>query len=803
MPLPAPSTASRHARRWLPIPILAIAAASLLADGPVRQAATARPAAVSAPSPATDPALRLQGFERHQGLAQASPFKDVKWQFIGPRNYSGRCTDVAVVAPRGRSYTMYIATASGGLWKSDNEATTLQPIFDQAPATTIGDVAIAPSNPDIVWIGTGESNIFRSSQAGIGLYKSVDAGRSWKHVGLPDTYTIARILIHPTNPDLVYVAASGHEWTTNKDRGVYKTTDGGATWAKVLYVDEKTGAIDLVMDPTAPDTLLAATWERTRLKWNDPRTFAESRGSGIYKTTDGGRTWKAVNTGLPAPNRRGRIGVDFCLTAPSVVYALVDNYEVAREPTEAEKSDPYGLPSSGFIKGATVYRSDDKGETWTQVSGLTPEQKQVMERHSGTYGWVFGQVRVDPNDANTVYTLGVRLHVSRDGGKTFERLPTPGSDHHGLWIDPLNSNYLVLGYDQGFALSYDRGRTWKPADLTLPVTQFFNVSYDMASPFRVYGSAQDHGSFRGVVDLSSGRDRIPAAAFERAPGGEGSTHAIDPDHPDVVYSSGFYGTLARTDLGKPRGRQQKDLLQARYPEEGPLRGEWLAPTILSPHSAETLYHGMQLVLRSRDRGDTWEAIRGDLTDGTSSEKGDIPYHTITALSESPLRFGLVYAGTDDGRAHVTKDGGKTWTEITSGLAPRRWVSRVAASAHDLGTVFLAQNGKRDDDFRVYLWKSTDYGKTWTSLAAGLPVGPVNVVREDPARANLLYVGTDMGVYASQDSGKSWQVLGSGLPTTYVHDLAIHPRDNVIVIATHGRGMWALDATPINKKGIRQ
>ena len=577
-----------------------VAAIALLALPAWLEAQAAKPAAKGAAAApqrvtSTDPALRLKAFDQHQAMKQASPFKDLKWQFLGPKNVSGRSLDIAVAAPRGKNYTMYVAAATGGLWKTENEATTWQPVFEQGPSTTIGDVTIAPSNPDIVWIGTGEANIFRSSQAGAGVYKSVDAGKTWQHMGLTGTYTIPRIVIHPANPDVVFVAASGHEWTNNAERGVYKTTDGGRTWDRVLFVDDKTGAIDLVMDPADPNTLYASTWQRIRLKWNDPRNFPDYAGSGIHKSTDGGKTWAPINKGLPEPRFRGRIGVDVCRSMPNVVYALVDNYELSREPTEEEKADPYGLPSSGFIKGATVYRSDDKGATWTQMSGLTPEQKTFMERHSNTYGWVFGQIRVDPNDANTIYTMGLSLNVSYDGGKTFKRLQTPGGDHHGLWIDPDNSRYLVNVFDQGFAISYDRGTTWKDSRLTLPLAQFFNISYDMGSPFRVYGSMQDHGSFRGVVDLGRGRDRIVPVDFESAPGGEGSTHAIDPFDPDIVYSSGFYGTLSRSDLSKPRGNplRSKDLLPERFPDETRLRGEWLAPTIISPHSNQVLYHGMQ------------------------------------------------------------------------------------------------------------------------------------------------------------------------------------------------------------------
>ena len=749
----------------------------------------------------TKPELRLEGFEAYKALRAGSKLKDLEWRFLGPTNVSGRVTDVAVVAPKGRNYTIYVASASGGVWKTANEGTTWTPVFEGEATAAVGDIALAPSDPNVVWVGTGEHNIFRSSQAGLGVYKSTDGGATWAHMGLADTNTVSRIVVHPADPDVVYVAAGGHEWTRNAERGVFKTADGGKTWEKVLYVNDETGAYDLVMDPRSSDTLYAAMWQRTRRKWNDPRTEAHHTGSGIFKTTDGGKTWTAVDTGLPEARHRGRIGLDLCLTKPDTLYALVDNYEISREPTPSEIADSYGVPSSGFIKGATVYRSDDAGATWAQTSGLTPQQKAFMERHSGTYGWVFGQIRVDPNDPETSYIMGVPFSVSTDGGKTYARLRTPGGDHHALWIDPANSDYLFLGFDQGAAVSYDRGKTWRYFRDGLPVCQFFNVNYDMATPFKVYGSMQDHGSFRAKVDLGGGRGRIPAQEFEGAPGGEGSNHFVDPADPDVVYSAGFYGTLSRADYSKPGrfpGRPaSKTILPSVYENEPPLRGQWMAPFILSPHNPDIVYHGMQYVFRSLDRGDTWERISPDLTTDDPATRGDIRYQTLFTISESPLKHGLLYAGTDDGRLWVTRDGGRAWREITAGLAPGKWMSRVVASAYAMGTVYLTQNGKRDDDFTPYVWKSEDYGRTWRDISKGIPVGPVNVIREDPVDANILYLGTDMGVYVTKDGGATWAVLGGNLPTVYVLDLVVHPRDNVVVAATHGRGMWALDADAVN------
>lgn len=736
---------------------------------------------------------RLEKWEKHKALKSQSEFKDLNWQFVGPTKTSGRCTDVAVVQPHGKNNILYVATASGGVWKTVNEGTTWVPIFENEVTTSIGDIAIDPKNPEVIWVGTGEANIFRSSHAGCGIYKSTNGGKTWTNMGLENTNTIARIVIHPKDPNIVYVAAGGHEWTTNPDRGVYKTTDGGKSWTQVLYVDEMTAANDLVMDMGDPNTLYASTWQRIREKWNDPRALPDYTNSGIWKTTNGGKSWEPINNGLPEAKFRGRIGIDLAQSNTKVVYALVDNYEIARYYDDEGETDSYGRPKGGVIKGATVYRSNDKGKSWTQVSGQTEEMKAYMERHSATYGWVFAQMRVDPNDENTIYTMGLGLNISTDGGKTFKGLRGMHGDHHGLWIDPENSNYLVNVNDGGIVMSYDQGQTWKRFTDNLPVVQFFNLWYDMDTPFHVYGSIQDHGSQRGVIDISRGRDRIPTQDFEGAPGGEGSSHAIDPRDPNIVYSAGFYGSISRTNLATG---ERKNILPVVYENEPALRGQWVAPFILSPHNPDILYHGMQSVFRSLDRGDTWEQISPDLSYNDPKKQGDIQYQTLFCLSESPQKYGLLYAGTDDGRLHVTKDGGKNWTEITQGLAPNRWISRVIASAYKMGTVYASQNGKRDDDFTPYIWKSEDYGKTWKSISSNIPAGTVNVIREDPIDAKILYAGTDNGVFVTKNGGESWQVLGN-LPSTYVHDLIIHPRDNIIVIATHGRGIWALDGNAVN------
>lgn len=737
----------------------------------------------------TDPQLRLQMFEAHAAMAEASPFKNHPWQFVGPTNVSGRMTDIAVVTPKGNAYTIYVAGASGGVWRTKNEGVTWEPIFEHGPSTSIGEVTLAPSDQDILWVGTGEANIFRSSMAGTGVYKSEDGGESWAHMGLAGTHTIPRIIIHPTNPNTVYVAASGHEWTHNEERGLYKTTDGGDNWEKVLYIDEQTAVIDLVMHPTDPNTLYAATWQRVRDKWNDPRNEADYDGSTIYKTTDGGENWVEVADGLPEARHRGRIGLDIAPSNPEVLYAFVDNYETARD-APAGATDAYGRPRGPTIRGATVFRTANGGNSWTRTSEHTP----AMEGMSGTYGWVFGQIRVDPNNEDRIYVMGLGLNVSDDQGKTFRSLRGMHGDHHGLWIDPDNSDYMVNVNDGGVAISYDAGENWRTFYDNLPLVQFFNIAHDMGSPFRVYGSVQDHGSYRGVVDLSRGRSNIPAVEFEGAPGGEGSSHAIDPTDPNTVYSAGFYGTIQRSNMATG---ETVGVVPQPEPGEQAFRGQWVAPFIISPHNPRVIYHGMNFLFRSMNRGDSWERISPDLTYDDPDKYGDIPYQTLFSIAESPFKFGQIYVGTDDGRVWRTDDGGGNWNEINRGLPHGKWVAELVASQYVDGTVFMAQNGKREDDFMPYLWKSTDFGESWTSIVSNIPSGPINVIKEDPKNADVLYVGTDLGVYISLNGGGEWHALpGGNLPSSFYQDLVIHPDEDIMVAATHGRGVWAMDVRPL-------
>ena len=749
----------------------------------------------------TDPAQRMQWFEQLTAMKAKTPHAYLKWRFIGPDIIGGRVTDVDV--PKGSKKVIYVATASGGLWKTTNTGVTWEPLFDEQATLSIGDIAIPETQPETIWVGSGEANHFRGSLAGAGVYKSADGGKTWQHLGLTATQTIGRIRIHPKNPDIVYVAAAGHEWTYNQDRGVYKTTDGGKTWQKVFSINEKVGALDLIMDPRNPDVLIVSMVNRIRQRWSDPVPAGED---GLFKTTDGGKTWRELTTGLPDTKTTGRIGLDFCLSKPDVVYAWVDNHTPVGPPQPTEK-DSYGrFRTYPDIVGADVYRSDDFGETWKKVS----PSDRTMQRFGGTYGWVFGQIRVDPNNENTIFLLGVPLFRSTDGGKSFQEIDYPDlhGDHHAMWIDPADSDYIISGNDGGANVSYDGGKTWRDFHKGIPSIQFYNVALDNATPFNAWGSVQDWGTFRAVgvrpLEAFKGRrsDQRVMPKWEEAPGGEGTHIAIDPTNPNLAYSSTFYGRLQRSEFVNGEWKS-KDIYPKPAAGEPEHRGQWLAATSLSPHDPSTVYHGFQYVFRSKDKGETWEKISPDLTAFDPQKQGKLPYAinfaTITAIVESPLKPGVIYAGTDDGRVHVTQDAGAHWTEVTAGLPYFKHVWTIVASKFDPATVYISLTGRHDDDFAAYVFKTTDYGKTWTNIGGGLPGGPTNVVREDPKNGNVLYVGTDTGAFVTTDAAKTWNYLGSGLPNAAVWDLQVHPRDNMLVIATDGRGMWVIDTVaPLQK-----
>jgi photosystem II stability/assembly factor-like uncharacterized protein len=758
----------------------------------------------------------------------------MNWSYIGPTNISGRIADVAV-ADRGSSRRLYAGSCCGGVWASDDLGQTWQAVFDKEASTSVGALAVAPSNPDIVWVGTGESNIFRSSYTGVGVYKSTDNAKTFQHMGLTDTGTIGRVVIHPTDPNVVYVASAGQEWIENEMRGVYKTTDGGRTWTQALKISEKTGANDLVMDPRDPNILYAAAWQRQRRKWNDPRVEPAFSEGGVFKTTNAGRTWTRLTNGLPPATVLGRIGLAVAQSNPSVVYAFIDNYDCDTQAAGGGRgAGGAGRGAGGSaarcpIKGNEVYRSNDKGASWTLVSGQDDAQRAFMRGMSNTYAWVFGNIRVDPTDENTIYTLALGVSVSRDGGKTFGRIGTPwpgapppspppggfsggrgtGVDNHGMWIDPKNPHYLVLGNDSGFRTSTDGGQTWRRADI--PVGTFFSMAFDMDTPFRVYGSVQDHGSYRAVVDIRNGRANLQPIAWENAPGGEYCEHAVDPRNPNILYS----GKLTRTDYsiaapargGAGRGGaagaagaagplRDTSIRPAIAQGEDPLRMQVLAPILLSPHDPDTVYFGTQYLYRSKDRGDSWERLTPDLSYNDPARKGDIPHQLVITISESPKRKGVIYAGTDDGRLHLSMDDGKEWTELTANLPKKQWIAKVLASQYDEATVYVAQQGRYDEDFAVRLYKSTDYGKTFRSIAGNIPGGPINMVREDPVSANVLYAANDFGVYVTTNGGARWDVLGGNLPSVNVMDFIVHPRDRMLVIATHGRGVWTIDVSRI-------
>jgi photosystem II stability/assembly factor-like uncharacterized protein len=698
---------------------------------------------------------------------------------LGPGNMSGRVTAVAVV--ESRPSTMYVAAASGGVWKTVNNGVTWAPVFDDQPVAAIGDIAVSASQPDVVWVGTGEANARNSVSRGDGVYKSTDGGKTWRNMGLRDSYHVARVIIHPQNPNIVYVAALGHVFGPNKTRGLYRTDDGGKTWQKSLFLNEDTGFIDLQMDPGDPDILYAAAYAVRRDHFaggNPARQF--SADAGLYKTTVGGKKWTRMTNGLPT-RPLGRCGLSVYRKDPRIVYAVVstDKTNTRTIPGQPPKGDD--RPETGG-----VFRSADKGETWLKVNDLCPRP------------FYFGQIRLDPNDDQRVYVGGVVLFASADGGKTFREDAAVGlhSDDHALWIDPADSDHLILGTDGGLYFSYDRGGHWQHLQ-NLPIDQFYAVGVDRRKPYRVYGGLQDNGSWGGPSRTYSA-EGITAADWFRVYGADGFYCQPDPNDADTVYCEGQYGNLRRANV---RHGFDVEITPTTPTKQTPAyRFNWNSPILISPHNSQTIYYGGNFVFKSINRGDTWQAISPDVTYGPIGPSEDHG-HTISTLAESPIKAGVLWAGTDDGRVLITRNGGLAWQDVSARLPgpADRWISRVECSPFAEGTAFVAVDRHRYDDISPYLYKTEDFGETWKSLSERLPAGGhVHVVRADPRNRDLLFVGTEFGLSISADGGATWTSARKGLPPVAIHDLAIQPRERELVIATHGRGLFVMDVAPLEQ-----
>lgn len=742
--------------------------------------------------------------------------RGAKWRNIGPMNFSGRIVDIAV-HPK-NPHTWYIASASGGLWRTTTRGLRFEPIFESEKTTSIGDIAIDPSNPDILWVGTGEANNQRSSYWGDGVYKSVDGGKTWKNVGLRNSQHIGRIVVDPKDGNRVFVAALGNLYSSSEERGLYRTTDGGKTWDCVLRVQgeaaKDVGVVDVAMHPDNPRVLLAATYERRRRAWHFD---GQGPGSGIWRSEDGGSTWARLEGGLPK-GEIGRIGIAFSASQPDTVYAVVENENprkssgasnstrrrrIEAAPEHGEQADEYegedsaeapqGRRRAPRTVGGEIYRSDDAGRSW---------KKTNRQPAAGTPAYYYGQLRVDPKNPDKLWVMSVPLLVSTNGGKSFRRDGAPALhvDHHALWIDPSDTQHLLLGNDGGLSESFDAGKTWSHFE-NLAVAQFYAVGVDMAEPYRVYGGTQDNGSWGVPSAGPTSRGIRPEDVFKIA-GGDGFYCCPDPSDPNIVYCESQFGALYRVDL---RTMARKSIRPRPTRGQARFRFNWMSPIAISPHNPRTIWFGGNRLFRSFDRGDTWRTVSADLTTKDPEKlKGNVPHCTITTISESPVRPGYVWVGTDDGKLWMTPDGGQSWRDLTDKLPDEvqgLWVSRVEASHFDAGRCYVSITGYREDRFAPYLFVTDDYGLSFTSIAGDLPRDePINVVREDPRNADLLFVGTELGAYASTQRGGRWLPLGEGMPRVAVHDLIVHPREPDVIVATHGRGFWIADVCALEHWG---
>jgi photosystem II stability/assembly factor-like uncharacterized protein len=705
----------------------------------------------------------------------ADPFAGLTFRNIGPATMGGRIDDLAVL--ESNPAVFYVGAATGGLWKTTNNGTTWEVLFDdQDDAVSIGDIAIAPNDANAVWVGTGENNNRQSASWGNGIYKSTDGGKTFKMMGLATSRSIARIIVDPVDHDVVYVAALGSLFGPGGERGIYKTTDGGVNWQRVLFVDEDTGGTELVMDPTNNKVIYAATYQRRRSTWG---FNGGGPGSAMWKSSDAGRTWTKLTNGVPAGSL-GRIGMDVYRANPNIVYARIEH--------ETESG---------------TYRSDDAGATWRKMSNTNPRPMY------------FSQIRIDPTTDSRIYVLGVDIHISDDGGKTFYLQETLHDDHHAMWIDPRNPNHIIDGNDGGLGMSWDRGKTFEGI-YNMDLGQFYHVTFDMKTPYNVYGGLQDNYTWGGPSAVRS-RQGIVNDDWTSIQGGDGFEAIVDPTDPRTIYAESQDGNLVRVDRVS---NERKNIRPVAAKGEPPLRWNWNTPIVVSPHDHNTIYVGANMVFKSTDRGQTWTAISGDLTENTNRDNlslmgvkasdikiarndGVQSYGNLVSLAESPKTAGLLYAGSDDGLVHQTKDGGKTWTNITpkfTGVPKNSYVSQVTPSAHDGSVVYVTFDNHYADDYKSYVYASVDGGSNFRSIGEGLPRGhAVTTFAEDPKNPSVIYTGTEFGLFVSPDRGGTWKRIRANLPTVPIHEIQFHPRDNDMILATHGRSIWILDdATPFQQ-----
>ena len=733
---------------------------------------------------------------------QVSPdlFREFTYRNHGAFRTGAWIADIAVPEnpdPANR-HTFYVAARAGGVWKTVNNGTTFECITDTLGVTSIGVVEVAPSDPNQVWVGTGEAFNARSSYPGNGIYLSKDAGKTWLDRGLKDSHHINRILIHPRNPDLVYVAVMGHLFTTNEERGVFKTTDGGLTWNKILYINDKIGIIDLVMNRTNPDILYAASYEKYRKPW----TFEPGGpGSRIYKTVDGGQTWKILDKGLPGGDI-GRIGIDIHQGNPDILYAAVQNLnpDPDFDPAKARVTDSNIDATYDALIGGEVYRSLDAGESWEKMSDKRTDV-------SGKAAYSFNQLYADPVNKDHVYIVGVSMFYSFDGGRTWpmgwrdrNRFQSNFGDVRCFWIDPEDPGHMMLGSDGGIYATWDGGLTMHHY-YHLPTGEIYDVEVDQSVPYNIYIGLQDHESWKGPSNGWAGSVGIENWVITGE--SDGMYTKVDPENNRWLYYTGQFGLHHRVDQ---LNGTRKDITPDPAPGEPRYRYTWTTPLEICPFNSAIIYTGGQYLLRSIDRGNTWEKISPDLTTNDPAKingKGHMQYCTISTISESPVKPGVIWVGTDDGRVHLTRNNGVAWEEFTTPLAKlgapeNMYVSRVVASRFNAGTAYVAKTGFRDDIFKPFVFRTDDFGCSWKAITKGLPDAPVSAICEDPDNSLVLFLGSDRGVYLTLNGGESWVSFKGNMPPVPVTDLTVHPREQDLVVGTYGRGCWTTDISPLSE-----